>query len=68
MTIRFTVPEDIGEALEYEAASRGMTRSEYARTATIAYMSKYPSKGVVAQIVASRRTDPRNLGSEGKSE
>ena len=66
ITIRFTLPDDIGEKVEFEAASRAMTRSEYARTATIAYMSKYPSKGLVADIVAQRCTDPINIGLESK--
>ena len=68
MRFSFTVPDDIGQAIEFEAQARGMSRGEYVRAATLSYMSRYPSKGVLHHIVALRCTDPKALGSGGESQ
>ena len=67
-TVSFSLPPDLFEALDFAAAAKGKTRSEYARDATIAYMTKYPPKGVVADIVAARAADPKNMTSGGNSQ
>ena len=62
--IEIRVPDDIGDRIDYEAECRAKSAPEYVRDAAIAYMTKYPAKGPVVQIVAARRTDPKNLGSD----
>lgn len=63
-TVSFSLPGDLFDALDFAAAAKGMSRSEYARAATIVYLTKYPPKGVIADIVALRGTDPKNMTSE----
>ena len=65
--ISFSLPDDVFAALDFLAAAKGKSRSEYARDATIAYMAKYPAKGVVADIVAARGTYPKNMTASGNS-
>ena len=64
-TISFSLPEDIFAAINFAAAAKGKTRSEYSRDATIAYLTKYPPKGVIADIVRLRGTDPKNMTADG---
>jgi len=64
-TVKVSFPADVFEQLDREAAYRCKTRSEYARDAIVAYMTKYPAKGPVADLVRSRRVDPKNLGFGG---
>ncbi|MEA3224359.1 MAG: ribbon-helix-helix protein, CopG family [Planctomycetota bacterium] len=63
--ISFSLPEDIFAAIDFAAAARGKSRSEYARDATIAYLAKYPPKGVIADIVAVRGENPKNMTAYG---
>ena len=53
-TVKFSLPEDVFALLEAQAKAKCKTRSEYARDATIAYMTNHPAKGVVAQVVELR--------------
>lgn len=66
--IEFRVSDDIGEALQFQAACRDISVNEYAKAATLAYMAKYPAKGPLAQLVSARRADPKNLGSSANTE
>jgi len=65
--ISFSLPTDIFAAVDFAAAAKGKTRSEYARDATVAYLTKYPAKGIVADIVRSRRIDPKNMRADGNT-
>ena len=63
--VSFSLPEDIFAMLDFEAAAKSKSRSEYARDATIAYMTAHPAKGVVAKIVALRGEKARVLRADG---
>lgn len=67
-TVKVSFPADIFDRLTHEADARCKTRSEYVRDATIAYMTKYPAKGPIADLVRSRAVDPKNLGPESNSQ
>lgn len=67
-SVSFSLPPDLFEMLDFAAAAKGMSRSEYARGATIAHMQKYPAKGVIADLVASRGVDPKNMTAGGNCE
>ena len=66
-TVRFSLPEDVFAQLDAEAAAKCKTRSEYARDATVAYMTQHPAKGVVAEIVGLRRTERKSYTVEDDS-
>lgn len=60
--VRFSLPDDVFALLDAQAKARCKTRSEYARDATVAYITNHPAKGVVAQIVAERDSDRSSYG------
>ncbi len=64
-TISFSLPEDVFAALDFQAQAKTKSRSEYARDATIAYMTSHPAKGVVAQIVERRSEKAQVLRADG---
>ena len=67
-TVKFSLPADLFAALDFAAAAKGKSRSEYARDATVVYMTKYPPKGVIADIVLLRGNDPKNLTAESNTD
>lgn len=67
-TVSFSLPDDMSAALDFAAAARCKSRSEYARDATTAYLLKYPPKGMLANIVLSRDRTPKNMTAESNTE
>jgi len=55
-TVSFSLPPEVFALLDAQARAKCKSRSEYARDATIAYMTAHPQKGIVAQLVAANAT------------
>lgn len=66
-TISFSVTDDQLALIEYEAVSKGLTRSQFAKTALFSHMNKYPAKGIMAQLAELLPPTPTNLGPRGNS-
>jgi hypothetical protein len=62
-TIRFSVDDAELATIEHEAKARGLTRAQFAKMATFAYIIKYPSKGVL-QAISARWNRATAQGSE----
>jgi len=59
-TISFTISEPQFKILKHEAESKGLKPSEYSRMAIFAYVNKYPSRGVFAELARTFRPEMIN--------
>ena len=73
-TISFSMSDQEHEIFTAEAATRGLTVSQYCKMAAFSHLAKYGSKGLFAEIIKLLRKDPQvaldptNLGSQGNSQ
>ena len=65
-TVKFSLPDAVFALLDAQAAAKCKSRSEYARDATVAYMTNHPAKGVIAQLMGLRAVDPVGTTDNGK--
>lgn len=56
-TIKFSVSDVEYAAIAFEARAKGLTASAFVKTAVFAYVSKYPAKGLMAEIARSHSVD-----------
>jgi len=49
-TIKFTIIDEEYKVLHHQAKSRGLTASGFSKMAIWAYINKYPTKGVFAEM------------------
>jgi len=61
--IEIRVPDDVADAIAFQAACRVKSVNEYCKDAVVSYMAKYPAKGPVASVVVNRDERPKDLGS-----
>lgn len=72
-TISFSVTDTEYHLIRFEAQSKGLTPSQYAKMATFSHTNKYGSKGVFAELrriigeAGESRQKPTFVGSEGLS-
>jgi len=57
-TIRFSVDDEQYQILILDAAAKGLTIAQYAKSATFAHVSKYPSRGVMRELSELRQKTP----------
>jgi hypothetical protein len=56
-SIRFSITDEEERIINHEAKSRGLTKSQFAKSITFNFINKYLSKGILAElyIVPSER-------------
>lgn len=55
--IKFSVSDVEYAAIAFEARAKGLTASAFVKTAVFAYVSKYPAKGIMAEIAKAHSVD-----------
>jgi len=67
-TVSFSMTDGQHALFATEAAARGLSVSQYCKTAAFSHLAKYASKGVVAEIIARAGKGPcgpTDVGSAG---
>ena len=54
--VKVTFDDEVYAVMCFEAEARGLTPSQYIRMAVISHINKYPSKGILADMMKRRRT------------
>ena len=57
-TVSFSMTDGQHALFATEAAARGLSVSQYCKTAAFSHLAKYASKGVVAEIIARAGKGP----------
>ena len=72
-TISFSISDSKYKLLQLEAECRGLTVSQYCKSAAFSHLSKYGSKGLFAEVIKRLgdgnciASNPMDVGVQGKS-
>ena len=54
--VKVAFDDEVYSVMCFEAEARGLTPSQYIRMTVISHINKYPSKGILADMLKRRRT------------